>query len=132
MVLNLSDEDRRHARRVLVNMRSLLPGRWGIGSDAQDGKGNETTPSAEEAEKFCIVGALRHCSEKSLISPQPALYALHETICEAYPWMRAIPAVDDESKANVLREWNDGTALSIIEVLALINCAIWAAGPRLL
>lgn len=132
MVLNLSDEDRRHARRVLVNMRSLLPGRWGSGSDARDGRGNETTPSAEEAEQFCIVGALRRCSRKSAVSPQPALYALHETLCGAYPWMKDIPAADDESKADVLREWNDGTASGILEVLALINCAIWAAGPRLL
>jgi len=123
MVLNLSMEDRRHARQVLNKMRSFLPGRWSNRFDAKDDCGNETTPGSASAKEFCIVGALRRCSRMSDSSPQPALYALHEAVCLGYPWMRHVPAADDEGKANALREWNDGTALSILEVLTLINLA---------
>lgn len=128
MDLNLSTEDRRDARSVLHSSRELLPDRWCCGADARNSLGDETTPGAIDATQFCVVGALRRSARDAHANVLPALYLLHAAMCSRYPWMRYVPAWDEESRAAALREWNDGTAENVDEVLGLFDHALTLLG----
>jgi hypothetical protein len=128
MDLKLSWDDKRSARTVLQSARETLPGRWCRGADARTSTGNETTPGDTHATQFCVVGTIRRCARETNANVLPALYLLHAAVCSRYPWMLGIPANDAEAKANALREWNDGTAEDLHEVLRLFDHALVLLG----
>lgn len=124
MNLTLSEEERQDALRVLHAARELLPGRWCRGHDARCTEGHETTTGSEDAVHFCVVGALRRSSRDLQANVLPALDLLHFALCYKYPWNCDFPARMSNQKADLLREWNDGTAMNLDEVLALFDHAL--------
>ena len=124
MTFKLTREEQSDARRVLTFARETLPGRWCGGADARQKDGLETTPGSPQCAQFCLVGALRRGSRSYQCNVLPALDTLHVALCDRYPWNREVRAEQSNDKADLLREWNDGTARSTGEVLSLIDHAL--------
>jgi hypothetical protein len=124
MDLTLSEEERLDALRVLHAARELLPGRWCQGHDARCADGHETTAGSNDAARFCVIGALRRSSRELRANVLPALDLLHFALCYKYPWNSDARARVSNEKADLLREWNDGTAQNLEEVLELFDHAL--------
>ena len=117
-------EEQSDAELVLHFAREMLPGRWCQGADALTSTWQKTTAGAEDATSFCVVGALRRGSRHHGCNVLPALDALHAAVCALYPWNKEIPAAAPEAKADVLREWNDGTARDVNDVIHVLDYAL--------
>jgi hypothetical protein len=127
MPFKLTEQERLEARKVLRAARELLPGKWCRGADALSESWQETLTSSDDAVHFCVVGALRRASRDTEGNVLPALDLLYTAMCDRYPWNREEPAPLPNHRADLLREWNDGAARDLDEVMKLFDHALLLA-----